>query len=88
MTTFVLEVYELHTEKYKIEANSKAEAVQKFMDGEGDVINDSLEYIEQDETRGMPTEWLSAKDMKEFKELDLLDSFGDFVPCIRSFTES
>lgn len=56
MPTFEIEQYELHTMKYRVEADSEAEAITKLFDGDGEPVDNSLEYIEVAEDFGMPVE--------------------------------
>ena len=82
MPTFVIEQYEIHTMKYRVEANSEAEALKILLDGEADAMDNSLEYIEVAEDLGLPAE--------EHRELsEQLRSLGvsvgeDVIPSIRS----
>ena len=56
MPTFQIEQYELHTAKYRVEATSEAEAIAKLFDGEGEPVDNSLEYIEVAEDYGLPVD--------------------------------
>ena len=56
MPTFEIEQYELHTQTYRVEASSEAEAIKKLLDGEADPVDDSTEYIEVAEDFGLPAE--------------------------------
>jgi hypothetical protein len=64
MPTYQIAQYETHTQGYTVEADNPKEALQKIMDGEGDIIEGSLEYCEVDDTKGMPVE-------EFFEEFDL-----------------
>lgn len=83
MKKFRIEVYELHSATYEVEAESLAKAVKKINDGEGEL--QSTEYIEVAESYGMDLESLEDEDLEELEELDF--SNGDFIPCIRSIEE-
>lgn len=82
MPTFEIEQYELHTMKYRVEANNEAEAIRVLLDGEADPVDNSLEYIEVAEDFGMPVD--------ENRELahnlhELGVSVGEhIIPSIRS----
>jgi len=84
-TAYEIEQYELHTMKYRVEAASEAEAIAKLFDGEGEAVDNSLEYIEVADNFGLPAD--------EYPELanalrDLGVSVGDAViPSIRSIEE-
>ena len=56
MATFEIEQYEIHAQKYRVEADSEAEAIKKLFDGEADPVDDSLDFIEVAEDLGLPAE--------------------------------
>ena len=56
MPTFEIEQYEIHTQKYRVEANSKAEAIKMLFDGDGEAVDNGLEYIEVADDFGLPVE--------------------------------
>ena len=56
MPTFEIEQYELHVQRYEVEADSEAEAIAKLFGGEAEPVDDSLEYVEICEDRGLPAE--------------------------------
>ena len=56
MTTYTIEQYELHTQKYEVEANSEAEAISKLYEGEGLSVDDGLEFIEVADDYGLPVD--------------------------------
>ena len=56
MPTFEIEQYELHTMKYRVETNSEAEAIKRLFDGDGEAVDNGLEYIEVAEDLGLPAE--------------------------------
>ena len=56
MPTFEIEQYELHTMKYRVEASTEAEAIKKLFDGDGEAVDNSLEYIEAAENFGLPVD--------------------------------
>lgn len=77
---FEITQYELHTSRYRIRGTTMAEAIQKHLNGEGDMIDDSCEFVEVDTTRGMP--------FNEHAELGLsLQELGviveDVIPSIQ-----
>ena len=82
MPTFEIEQYEVHAQKYRVEANNEAEAIKMLFDGEADPVDDSLDFIEVAEDLGLPAE--------EHRELaDRLRSLGvsigeHVIPSIRS----
>jgi type III secretion system FlhB-like substrate exporter len=81
-STYEIEQYELHTMKYRVEANSEAEAIAKLFDGEGEAVCNSLEYIEVAEDFGLPVD--EHPDLADALQ-KLGVSVGDAViPSIRS----
>jgi hypothetical protein len=46
MARFIIEVYELHTSEYAVEANSREEAIQKYNDGEAESVNNTTDYLQ------------------------------------------
>ena len=85
MPMYEIEQYELHTSKYRVEANSEAEAIVKLLDGEADLVDNSLEYIEVADDFGMPVD--ENRDLAEqLHELGVpIDEH--VVPSIRSIEE-
>ena len=85
MPKYEIEQYEIHTTKYRVEANSEAEAIVKVFDGEAEPVNDSLEYVEIAEDIGLPVD--------EYRDLaEELWSMGvpvdeHLIPSIRSVEE-
>ena len=85
MTTFQIEQYELHAMKYRVEADTPAEAVKKLLDGEGEPVGQSQDYIEVADDFGLPAE--------EHRELaDELRELGvpvgeHVIPSIRAIEE-
>ena len=56
MPIYEIEQYELHTAKYRVEATSEADAIAKLFDGEGEAVDNSLEFIEVANDYGMPVD--------------------------------
>ena len=82
MPTYEIEQYEIHVQTYEVEAESEAEAIAKLFKGDAEPVDDSLEYVEVCEDRGLPAE--------EHRELaDQLRAMGitvdeAVIPSIRS----
>ena len=82
MPQYEIEQYETHTQKYRIKANSEAQAIAKLFNSEADPVDGSLEYTEVCEDLGLPAE--------EYRDLaDELRSLGvavgeHVIPSIRS----
>ena len=56
MPTFEIEQYEIHAQKYRVEANSEAEAIKMLFDGEADPVDNAFDFIEVCEDMGLPAE--------------------------------
>ena len=82
MPTFEIEQYEVHVQTYEVEADNEAQAITKLFNGEAEPVDDSLEYVEVCEDRGLPAD--------EHRELaEQLRSLGvsvdeHVIPSIRS----
>ncbi len=82
MPTFEIEQYELHMMKYRVEASNEAEAIKKLFDGEGEPVDNSLEYIEVADDFGMPVDE-NRELANELHELGV--SVGEhIIPSIRA----
>lgn len=81
MPIFEIEQYEISATTYRVEAASGAEAIAKLLDGDGDIVNGSHDYIEVAEHCG-----LSAEDHPQLaEELRSLDvPVGEVISSIRS----
>ena len=85
MPEYRIEQYEVHGQQYRVEADNVADAITKLLDGEADPVDDSLEYIEICEDRGLPAD--------EHRELaDQLRSLGvpvddHVIPSIRTVVQ-
>lgn len=44
-----IEVYELHSQAYEVEADSREEAIEAALGGEGTILDKELDYIEMAE---------------------------------------
>ena len=86
MPTYEIEQYELHTMKYRVEAEDEAHAIAKLLNGEADPVDNSLEYIEVADDYGVPVD--------ENRDLaDQLRNLGiavgdDIIPSVRSIEEA
>jgi hypothetical protein len=85
MPVYEIEQYELHTQKYRVEADSEAHAIQRLFADEAEVVDGSLEFIEVDQDRGLPVD--------EFRDLaEALRGLGedmddDVIPSVRSIAQ-
>jgi hypothetical protein len=82
MPVYEIEQYELHTQKFRVEAKDEAEAIAKLLDGDAEAVDNALEYIEVAEDVGLPVDefrWLA----KRLEKLGV--PVGDrVIPSIRS----
>jgi hypothetical protein len=85
MPNYEIEQYELHIQKYRVEAPSEAAAIAKLFSGEAEAVDNGLEYIEVADDFGLPAD--------EHRELaDALRDLGvpvgeAVIPSIRSIEE-
>lgn len=85
MPIYEIEQYELHAQKYRVEADSPAEAIGKLLDGGADVIDGGLEYCNVAEEYGMPSD--ANQDLTdELLGLDV-DIADGVIPSIRSIKQ-
>jgi type III secretion system FlhB-like substrate exporter len=56
MPQYEIEQFELHVMKYRVEADSEAEAIAKLFEGDAEPVEQSQEYIEVAEDFGIPVE--------------------------------
>lgn len=82
MAKFIVELYELHTQKVEVEADSKAMAVVAALSGEGDMMDNELEYIEGADEYGMSRD----EDPELADEVEQLASMSceHYIPGVRS----
>lgn len=85
MSVYEIEQYEIHTQKFRVEAKSAAEAIKKLLDGGADAVDDGLEYIEVCEDRGLPAE--ENRDLAEALRKLGVSVGDDVIPSIRSIEE-
>jgi hypothetical protein len=85
MPTFEIEQYELHTMKYRVRANSEAEAIAKLLGGELEPVEGSLEFIEVAEDLGLPTD--EYRDLAEALRALGVSVDENVIPSIRSISK-
>jgi len=56
MKIFEIEQYEVHSQTYRVEADSEADAITKLLDGDAEPVDDSLDYIEIAADFGLPVD--------------------------------
>ena len=56
MPKYEIEQYELHVMRYRVEADSEAQAIVKLFQGEAEPVEQSQEYIEIADDYGLPAD--------------------------------
>jgi hypothetical protein len=85
MPIYEIEQYEVHTQTYRVQADTEAEAIAKLFNGEAEPVDGSLEYIDVAEDLGLP-----ADEYRELAEaLRALDVSinEDVISSIRSISK-
>ena len=85
MPVYEIEQYELHSCKYRVEANSEAEAIAKLLYGEADPVDDSLEYVEVADDFGLSVD--ENRDLAEQLHKLGVPVSEHVIPSIRSIEE-
>ncbi len=85
MPTFEIEQYELHTQKYRVEAATETEAIAKLFSGEAIAMDDSLEFIEVADNVGLPVE--DNRDLATGLQALGYVVGEDLIPSIRNIEE-
>jgi hypothetical protein len=84
MPLYEIEQYEIHSKKYRVIADSPADAITRLLDGEAEPVGGSMEFIEIAEDVGLPND--ECDDLgNELRKLGV--PVGDqFIPSIRSIS--
>ena len=53
LTVYEIEQYEVHLATYRVASRSVADAIKKVLEGEADLVDGSLQYIDIDTERGL-----------------------------------
>jgi hypothetical protein len=83
--TFEIEQLEVHVVKHRVEASTEAEAIIKLFEGQGVVVDDSLELVEICEDRGLPAE--DHPMLAEALRAAGIMSDQNVIPSVRSIEE-
>lgn len=83
MPTYDIEQYELHVQRYRIEADDEADAIGKLFLGEGDLVDNSLEFVEIADDYGMPVEENRAL-ADRLRDRGIVKGIDAIIPSIRS----
>lgn len=79
---FEIELLEIHISKIRVKASSKAEAILKAVDSDGEFVDGGTEYLEPAEERGMPIE--NNQELAEQLRQLGFDVEEGYIPTIRS----
>jgi hypothetical protein len=84
MPLFEIEQYQIHSVKYRVMADSPADAIVRLLDCEAELVGGSLEFIEIAESVGLDVD--CCDDLgNELRKLGV--PVGDqFIPSIRSIS--
>lgn len=82
MKEFIVQRYEVWSQQIRVEATSAADAINRVRDGQGDDVDNSLEYIELADHIGL--HYNGNEEI--FDELGLTED-DSFIPTIRSVEE-
>jgi len=56
MPIYEIEQYELHVQRYRVDADNEAQAIAKLFNDEADSVDESLEFVEVAEDYGLPVD--------------------------------
>jgi type III secretion system FlhB-like substrate exporter len=85
MPTYEIEQYELHTMKYRVEAEDEAHAIAKLLNGEADPMDNSLEYIEVADDYGLPVD--ENRDLVDQLRERGITVGDDIIPSVRNIEQ-
>lgn len=84
MPTFEVEQYEIHTQTYRVEADSEAEAIIKLRNGEAEPVDGSLDFIKVAENLGLPVD--ECRELADQLRVSGVPIGDDVIPSIRSIS--
>ncbi len=85
MPVYEIEQYEVYSCKYRVSAENKAEAISKLLNGDGEMVDNSVEYIQVHDEMG-----LSVSHYPELvAQLEKIGvpCDGEIIPSIREIEE-
>jgi hypothetical protein len=86
MPLYEIEQYELHTMKYRVEADSEADAIGRLLMGEGEPVDNSLEFVNIIDDLGMSlTE--DQELASQLFDLGVIHSGDEIIGSIRSIKQ-
>ena len=84
MPLFEIQQYELHATTYRVEAKDEAHAIARLFNGEADLVDNSLEYIEVADDYGEPVDQ-NRELAEQLRNLGIAIG-DDIIPSIRAIT--
>ena len=87
MVLFEVEQYELHVMTYNVEADNPAEAVVRLLQGHGEPLSDTLEFIEPCHNLGMTADSVPDIAARLRQAGIALGGADDLIPVIPSIRE-
>ncbi len=86
MPVYEIEQLEVHVQKYRVEADTEAEAIVKLFDGEAEPVDNGLELVEVCDDRGLPVED-HPELAEELRKAGVMSEDQTVIPSIRSIEE-
>ena len=86
MPVYRLEQYEIHCQAYNVTADNEADAISRLLLGEGDPIDNSLEFVEIADDHGMSVN--ENRDLADqLFDRGIIHSSDEIIPSIRCCDE-
>jgi hypothetical protein len=86
MPTYRIEQYEIHVQGYNVTADSEADAISRLFMGEGDPIDNSLEFVEIADDHGMRVD--ENDDLADqLFDRGTINGHDEIIPSIRCIEE-
>jgi hypothetical protein len=86
MPTYRIEQYEIHVQGYNVIADSEADAISRLLMGEGDPIDNSLEFISVADDHGMSVN--ENRDLADqLFDRGAINGNDEIIPSIRCIGE-
>jgi hypothetical protein len=81
-----IEQYEIHVQGYNVTADSEADAISRLFMGEGDPIDNSLEFVEIADDHGMRVD--ENDDLADqLFDRGTINGYDEIIPSIRCIEE-
>jgi hypothetical protein len=86
MPVYRIEQYEIHVQGYNVTADDEADAIHRLLLGEGDPIDNSLEFVEIADDHGMLVS--ENRDLADrLFDRGVIHSSDEIIPSIRCCDE-